>query len=182
MRRLLIRCLAMLIFLASVGCAAKLTPTPTPCGPPKWSVDLPDMRYLQKYPLRIRIECGTPEEVLEEFKARYPNIGYEVIKIGKKRNYITVNVWDKTKYTPAPTSTPAPIGTPQRVTSYRGVRVGMPADDVLKVWGKGLRSEQVGSDAQGLIVEWVYEDATLIMKMREIGGVRCYRVAGIRLH
>lgn len=73
------------------------------------------------------------------------------------------------------------VGKARRITSYQGVRVGMPADDVLKVWGKGLRSKKLGSNAQGLIVEWIYEDAILVMKRWEMDGVTCYRVAEIRL-
>jgi len=77
-----------------------------------------------------------------------------------------------------PTATP----TQSKTTSYKGVRVGMPSDDVLKVWGRGTRpAEKVGSNAQGLIVKWTYEDATLVMKRWEIGGVTRYRVAEIRL-
>jgi len=94
---------------------------------------------------------------------------------------------------PTSTSTPIPVLTPTRlgptatpvarasVKEWKGVYIGMPTDDVLKVLSEGLRSEQVGSDAEGLIVEWVYEDATLVMKRWEIGGIACYRVAEIRL-
>lgn len=179
MRRLLIGCLMMLVFLASTRCAAEPTPTPEP---PKWSAQVPEELGAKQNYVYIRIESGTPEEVLADFQARYPDWVVELRMTGK--DHITVAIWDPTKYTPRPTSTagpPAPIGTPQHVTSYRGVRVGMPADDVLKAWGKGLRSKEVGSDAQGLIVEWIYEDAILVMKRWEIGGVTCYRVAEICL-
>lgn len=57
----------------------------------------------------------------------------------------------------------------------------MPADDIVKVWGEGLRAEKVGEDIRGAVVEWVYEDVVLTMKRREIGGVDCYRVMEIRL-
>jgi len=58
----------------------------------------------------------------------------------------------------------------------------MPADDVLKVWAQGSGgTELVGRDAEGLIVKWFYEDATVIMKRWEMGGIYCYRGAEIRL-
>ena len=92
----------------------------------------------------------------------------------------------KPKATPSSTTvTPGPTATrwtsSRYVTSHRGVQKGMAADDVLEVWGKALRTEVVGEDTQGLIVEWVYADAVLVMARRTADGVTCYRVIQIRL-
>ena len=81
------------------------------------------------------------------------------------------------------TNTPVPataIPAPTPIQEFRGVRVEMPADDVLKLWGKGSATRQVGTDSKGLVVEWHYSYATLVIKMKTIGGVTCYRVAEIR--
>jgi hypothetical protein len=85
--------------------------------------------------------------------------------------------------TPTPTektveATPTQGSTLQQ---YRGVRVGMCSDDVLKVWGKGSAVRELGSDSRGLIVEWHYPDATLLFKSRTESGITCYRVMEIRL-
>jgi len=92
----------------------------------------------------------------------------------------------KPKATPSSTIvTPGPTATrwtsSRYVTSHRGVQKGMAADDVLEVWGKALRTEVVGEDTQGLIVEWVYADAVLVMARRTADEVTCYRVIQIRL-
>lgn len=83
--------------------------------------------------------------------------------------------------TPRP-PTPTRQPTPTPLQEWRGVYIGMPADDVLKVWGQGLRTNVLGQDTQGLVVEWVYQDATLTMKRWQEGRITCYRVAKIRLH
>ena len=82
--------------------------------------------------------------------------------------------------TPRP-PTPARQAIPTPIQQLRGVCIGMPADDVLKVWGKGVRTEALGTDSEGLIVAWVYQDARLIMKRSWLGGTYQYRVAEIRL-
>ena len=71
--------------------------------------------------------------------------------------------------------------TPTPIQEWRGVYIGLPADDVLKVWGKALGTAVMGRDAQGLIVKWIYADAALVMKRWKIGRVTCYRVAEIHL-
>lgn len=78
-------------------------------------------------------------------------------------------------------STPTRQASPTLIQQYRGVYIGMPADDVLQVWGKGLRTELLGQDSEGLIVAWVYEDARLIMKRSWLGGTYQYRVSEILL-
>ena len=83
----------------------------------------------------------------------------------------------------SPTSILVPTPTsiaPTSIQEFRGVRIGMPADDVLKAWGKGSAVREVGTDSKGLVVEWHYPYATLVIKMKTIGGVTCYRVAEIR--
>ena len=59
------------------------------------------------------------------------------------------------------------------------VVVGMPADTVLKLRGKGLSSRQVGRDENGLLVEWEYPDAIYVMGRRIQGGIEAYRVIKI---
>ena len=97
--------------------------------------------------------------------------------------------------TPTPSDTPTPrastatqgSSTPTRapgaapLDEWKGVYIGMPADDVVTVWGDPVRTRMVGHDDEGVVVEWVHSDAKLIMKKWEIGGVFCYRVAEIRL-
>ena len=77
-----------------------------------------------------------------------------------------------------PVSTP-PSPAPAPIQEFRGVRIGTPSDDVLQLWGKGTTVRQLGTDSQGLVVEWVYPEVTLVMKLREVGGVTRYRVAEI---
>lgn len=78
---------------------------------------------------------------------------------------------------PLVSSPTSPAPTP--IQEFRGVRIGMPADDVLELWGKGSATRQVGTDSFGLVMEWHYPYATLVIKMREVGGVTCYRVVEI---
>ena len=80
--------------------------------------------------------------------------------------------------TPGPamsTARPSPTPTEEMLEVY----VGMPVDELLDVWGAPWRITRVGQDAEGMIVEWVYQDAELTLKRWQIGGVCCYRVAEI---
>jgi len=61
------------------------------------------------------------------------------------------------------------------------VPLGMPADDVLKLWGPGLRSKKLGEDEQGHIVEWEYVWGFLVFRRRKRGKIRCYRVVEKRV-
>ena len=79
-------------------------------------------------------------------------------------------------------SSPTRQPSPEPVEQYRGVRLGMPADDVLQVWGKGLRTEVIGQDSDGLVVAWVYDDARLIFRRSWLGGTYQYRVSEILPH
>ncbi len=76
----------------------------------------------------------------------------------------------------SPSSKPTSI----MVDSY-GVKIGMPADQVLKIRGKALETVKLGEDTRGLIVEWVYPDTVYTMKHRELGGITAYRVQKIEL-
>ena len=69
----------------------------------------------------------------------------------------------------------------KRLKRLRGVYLGMPADDVLKVWGEGLEVEVVQRSPHGLVVRWLYEDAILTMRRRRRGKITCYRVARIEM-
>ena len=78
------------------------------------------------------------------------------------------------------TALPAAMATPKsRPAGSQRVSIGMPADDVLAVLGKGTRTEVVGEDENGLIVKWFYPDAVYTMKLWESGGITRYRVANI---
>lgn len=67
----------------------------------------------------------------------------------------------------------------------------MPADKVLKRWGKPLRVKDLGEDkdkravmAEGVknyIIEWEYPWGVLTFKRRRYGGAHCYRVVGKRV-
>ena len=78
-----------------------------------------------------------------------------------------------------PTPTRQPSATP--IQQLRGVYIGMPADNVLRIWGKGVRTEVLGEDSEGLVVAWVYQDARLIMKRSWLADTYQYRVAEIHL-
>jgi hypothetical protein len=54
--------------------------------------------------------------------------------------------------------------------------IGTPADSVLEWRGKPLAISQVGTDDDGLLVEWQYSDQTYLMGRRSVGGVEVYRV------
>lgn len=72
------------------------------------------------------------------------------------------------------------------VTTWAGVYIGMPGDDVLKIHPKP-EAEQIGTDSEGLIAKWTYPDAYLIFALREgkgtdsLGMSKCYRVIEIYL-
>lgn len=59
------------------------------------------------------------------------------------------------------------------------VTIGMLADTVLEKRGKAISVRQVGSDENGLLVEWQYPDATYLMGRRLQGGIEAYRVIKI---
>ena len=59
------------------------------------------------------------------------------------------------------------------------VSIGMLADTVLEKRGKAISIRQVGSDENGLLVEWQYPDATYLMGRRLQGGIEAYRVIKI---
>jgi hypothetical protein len=56
------------------------------------------------------------------------------------------------------------------------IPLGMLADSVLALKGKARATRQVGSDVEGLLVEWEYPDMTLLFGRREANGVTAYRV------
>ena len=82
--------------------------------------------------------------------------------------------------TPATTPTPTAIPIPQRKLDEWDY-IEMPADDLLELWGEPLRTEEVGEDSRGLIMEWIYEDVIVTLKRWELDGVTCYRVHEIRV-
>ena len=59
------------------------------------------------------------------------------------------------------------------------VTMDMIADTVLEKRGKAISVKQVGSDENGLLVEWQYPDATYLMGRRLQGGIEAYRVIKI---
>ncbi|MEJ2353213.1 MAG: hypothetical protein P8Y03_25780 [Anaerolineales bacterium] len=85
--------------------------------------------------------------------------------------------------TPLETATPIPE---EIVEEWEGVHLGMCADDVLKIHPKSESMsvpENLGTDAEGLIVRWNYPTASLIFKRRwGDDGIYCYRVQEIQLH
>ncbi len=62
------------------------------------------------------------------------------------------------------------------------VVVGTLADTVLGFRGKAISTRQVGSDGNGLLVEWEYPDATYLMGRQVQDGVEAYRVIKIKPH
>jgi hypothetical protein len=59
------------------------------------------------------------------------------------------------------------------------VALGTPADTVLQLRGKAISINQVGRDANGLLVEWEYPDVTYLMGRRAKDGIEAYRVIKI---
>ena len=59
------------------------------------------------------------------------------------------------------------------------VTMGMLADTVLEIRGKGISAKKVGRDENGLLVEWQYPDATYLMGRRLQGTIEAYRVIKI---
>lgn len=76
------------------------------------------------------------------------------------------------------TSPPPPTSI---ITDSYGIEIGTSADNVLEIRGNVMRTELMGNDNSGLIVEWTYPDIIYTMKRSKINGVECYRVAEIRL-
>ncbi|MDO9101045.1 MAG: hypothetical protein Q7J20_03830 [Candidatus Nitrotoga sp.] len=60
------------------------------------------------------------------------------------------------------------------------VVVGTLADTVLGFRGKAMSKRQVGSDGNGLLVEWEYPDATYLMSRQVQDDVEAYRVIKIK--
>jgi len=94
--------------------------------------------------------------------------------------------------TPTQTRTPTPTrtSTPAAVLEWKGVYIGMPADDVLKIHPKSETTEEpviLRRDSEGLVVRWSYPGAYLIFALREgegtdsLGMSKCYRVIEIQL-
>lgn len=88
----------------------------------------------------------------------------------------------------APTNMNSPAVTlpieEKKVETWKGVYIGMPADDVLEIHPKSemvSNSEVLGTDSEGYVVKWIYSDAYLIMARWEQDGVYCYRVREIHL-
>lgn len=86
-------------------------------------------------------------------------------------------------------ATPQPRG-PQprpRPTQSRKIQEGTPANSVV-AWrgearqGKASATRQVGTDGNGLLVEWRYSDVTYVMARRVKDGVEVYRVIHIDRH
>jgi hypothetical protein len=61
----------------------------------------------------------------------------------------------------------------------QSVTMGMLADTVLEIRGKGISAKKVGRDENGLLVEWQYPDATYLMGRRLQGTIEAYRVIKI---
>ena len=67
-----------------------------------------------------------------------------------------------------------------QVNSQKSVVVlGMSADEVLAKKGKASTVTKIGSDQNGLIVEWQYQDAIYLLARREKSGVEAYRIIKI---
>lgn len=67
------------------------------------------------------------------------------------------------------------------ITEYRGVVFGTSADVTLEIIGKPKKTKVVGKDADGLVVEWIYEDAIITMAYTsyhdpDVGKVGLYAV------
>jgi hypothetical protein len=61
-----------------------------------------------------------------------------------------------------------------------GIVVGTPADSVLEYRGKCLEVKELGRDQEGLLIAWVYDDATYVFRRWKQDGVYCYRVTEIK--
>jgi hypothetical protein len=92
-----------------------------------------------------------------------------------------------------PTSYPTsyPSLSPEIISEWEGVYIGMPADDVLRIHPNDdslSPPEILGTDENGLIVQWSYPGANLILAIRrgtcpkgvDLDSCSCYRVIEIR--
>jgi hypothetical protein len=75
----------------------------------------------------------------------------------------------------------APLAPGQRRQRH-SIRIGTPFDSVLAWHGKPLSSRQLGSDANGLLVEKKYPGATYLFGLRTKDGISAYRVIHIDGH
>lgn len=84
-----------------------------------------------------------------------------------------------------PTKSPTSITQEPISQEWRGVHLGMCADEVLKIHPKSDtigEPENLGTDANGLVVKWNYSEASLIFAKRQGQyGITCYRVQEIQL-
>ncbi len=77
-------------------------------------------------------------------------------------------------------SSPPLSAAPSRSLDPYGITIGTLADDVLAKRGKAKEIIRLPNDEFGLVVSWVYSDATYTMAHRTRDGVTAYRVIDIR--
>jgi len=68
------------------------------------------------------------------------------------------------------------------VDSWKGVKIGMPSDEVLKLQLDEAESEKLADSPFGMILRWSYPEADLVLMNWEQEGVTCCRVRLIVLH
>lgn len=133
----------------------------------------------------IATEFGTTAEAIMELNGLTSTTIYSGTDLlipaadASSVTYPTASTQAGTTIARPPSPTRQQSATP--IQQLRGVYIGMPADDVLQIWGKGLRTEVLGQDSEGLVVAWVYQDARLIMKRSWLADTYQYRVAEIQL-
>ena len=87
----------------------------------------------------------------------------------------TTKIQTKTTTTSPAVTIPTPVS-----TEKYAIVLGTPADSVLVRRGKANSTTQVGSDNQGLLVEWHYSDVIYLMGRRIQDGIEVYRVIEIK--
>ena len=180
----------LLVCLALSACGGQATPIPIPPG-----IDLATLE--ETVQIAVPVGDKSPETckysgygIATRFKEAYSQYDLQVrlqvvgrfagdecqwpgCKPDIEECYVVLNV---TPRSAIPTRAP----TPRPISRKGPIYVGMPADDVHDILGKGTGTRVVGRDANGLIVEWYYPDAIYTMKLWTEDGITCYRVASIQ--
>lgn len=72
------------------------------------------------------------------------------------------------------------------VEEYKGVKIGITADEVLEILGNNATPEVLGKDEDGLIVEWHYNDVIITLAYATqisltLGNISAYAVQKIEV-
>ena len=181
---------ALVVCLALTACGSQATPIPIPPG-----IDLATLEEEVQFAVPVGDVSGdscraSGYGVITRFKEAYSQYDWQVrlevvgrfagdecqwpgCKPDIEECYVVLRV---TPRSAIPTRQPIP----RPILRKGPIYVGMPADDVHDILGKGTGTQVVGRDENGLVVKWYYPDAVYTMKRWTEDGVTRYRVARIQ--